>query len=274
MTHQAYQAAQIITLRCPTIKPKLAIMLGSGLGELVNEVENATIIPYSHLPGFHQPSIEGHSGHVHVGILDGIPVMYFQGRAHLYEGVNPTTILTMVRTAKLLGCESYLATNAAGSLHADVTPGNLVLIRDHINFQFNNVCVGPNDDRFGPRFFGMEEAYDPELRALIKATAAKLNILLHEGVYVGTLGPAFETPAEINAFRILGADVVGMSTIPEVIAARHCGLRMAVISVVTNLAAGMNKEALSHETTLRGAQLGTEKLMRLVNQFIRNLAAA
>lgn len=158
----------------------------------------------------------------------------------------------MVRTLKLLGCETWLATNAAGSLRENLKPGSLVLVKDHINFQFNNALVGPNEDDFGSRFVSMEDAYDPILRTKFLQIVDHLSINLPEGVYIGVLGPAFETPAEIKAYRLLGADVVGMSTIPEVVIARHCGMRVAVISVVSNFAAGMTEEKVTHEQTLRG----------------------
>jgi xanthosine phosphorylase len=169
----------------------------------------------------------------------------------------------------LLGCETWLATNATGGMREDLQPGTLVLVKDHINFQFTNPLIGLNDDGFGPRFIGMDNAYDPELRQKIKKIAQQLDIPLQEGVYVAAVGPSFETPAEINAFRILGGDVVGMSTVPEIIIARHCGMKAVAISVVTNLAAGLYQGILNHDETLRGAALGENKLLKLVRQFVK-----
>ncbi len=248
-------------------KPTLGIILGSGLGVLAEELTHATTLSYDDIPGFFNCSVAGHAGHLHLGYLKGIPVACLQGRPHFYEGTSNQDIVTPVRTLKLLGCDTLISTNASGSLHNEVQPGSLVLIKDHINFQFNNPLVGPNDDNYGPRFIGMEDTYDPKLREEFLRIAAEQDIKLTEGVYFGVLGPSFETPAEINAFRVLGGDVVGMSTIPEVIAARHCGLRVNVIAVITNMAAGMTDTVLSHEETLRGAKLATDKLIKLFHAF-------
>ncbi len=247
--------------------PALGIILGSGLGVLADELTEATTLSYDDIPGFFNCSVAGHGGHLHLGYLKGIPVVCLQGRPHFYEGISNQDILTPVRTLKLLGCDTLISTNASGSLHEAVQPGSLVLIKDHINFQFNNPLVGPNDDNYGCRFVGMEDTYDPALREQFKKIAGEQNITLTEGVYFGVLGPSFETPAEINAYRLLGGDVVGMSTIPEVIAARHCGLRVNVIAVITNMAAGMTDTKLSHEETLRGAKLATDKLITLFHAF-------
>jgi xanthosine phosphorylase len=268
MTKQAKQAADILRARKPDFAPQLAIALGSGLGPLADEIRDVTVVPYDELPGFHCPHILGHGKNIYMGWLKDVPVMCFQGRAHYYEGVDNKAIQTMVRTARLLGCETWLATNSSGSLRADVVPGNLVVIRDHINMQFNNPLTGPNDEEFGPRFIGLEEVYSPELRGKLFVLADKLHIPLVDGVYIGVLGPTFETPAEIQAFRVLGADVVGMSTIPEVIVAHHCGMEVVAVAVITNLAAGMSELKLSHEETLLGAKLGTENLVKLVEAFV------
>ena len=269
MTLASYDALKEIRRRAPDFQPKLAIVLGSGLGELSNEIEETIVISYHKLPGFHKPKIAGHAGNLYLGKIKGVPVACLRGRAHYYEGADNNAIKTMVRTMKLLGCETWLATNAVGSLREDIEPGTLVLVRDHINFQFNNVLMGQNEDDFGPRFVSMEDAYDPHFRAQFLEIANQLKIDLPEGVYFGVLGPAFETPAEINAYRILGADVVGMSTIPEVVTARHCDMHVGVISVVSNFAAGMTKEKVTHEQTLRGVKLATEKLTQLILTFIQ-----
>ena len=268
MTLISYDALKEIRHHAPDFQPRLSIVLGSYLGELTEQIEKPVIISYHQLPGFHKPTIEGHAGNLYLGKIKGIPVACLRGRAHYYEGVDNNPIKTMVRTLKLLGCETWLATNAAGSLRKDLKPGSLVLIKDHINFQFNNALVGPNEDDFGPRFVSMEDAYNPILRTKFSQVADQLSIDLPEGVYIGVLGPAFETPSEIKAYGLLGADVVGMSTIPEVIIARHCGMRVAAISVVSNFAVGMTEEKVTHEQTLRGVKLATESLTRLILTFI------
>jgi len=270
MTQQAKTAAAFIKQQVPNFQPKVAVVLGSGLGGFVDNLENSIAIPYEDIPDFTRCTVAGHGGKLYLGTLFGLPIICLQGRIHLYEGVDNTATQTMIRTLKLLGVQTLLATNAAGSLNAEVTPGNLVIIKDHINFQFNNPLCGPNDDEFGPRFLGMEDIYYPPLRKQLMQSAAKLDIKIKEGVYIGVLGPTFETLAEVKAFQVLGADVAGMSTIPEIITAHHCGIKTAAISVVTNLAAGLSDEPLSHEVTLQGAQLGTEKMQKLVLDFLQN----
>ncbi len=258
--------------------PKIGIILGSGLGSLVEGLNDKISIPYSEIPGFPELTVEGHSGNLHLGYLNTIPVAVFQGRAHFYEGYfhsndhfSAKKMMTPIRTLKLLGAKILLITSATGSFHENVGPGNLVAIRDHINFQFTNPLVGENDDEFGPRFIGMEDAYNSDIREKILATGAELNIPITEGVYFGVLGPMFETPAEIRAYRMLGADVVGMSTISEVIVGRHCGLEIGAISVVTNLAAGMGSQKLSHDVTLAGAKMGINRLQNLITSLVAKL---
>ncbi len=269
MTQDAKNAAKVISQKVPHFTPKVGIILGTGLGGLTDIIENATVIPYQDLPGFPICTIAGHGGQLILGHLEGVPVACLQGRAHFYEGATRNNMQTIVRTLKLLGIETLIITNSAGSLRQEVGPGNLVLIRDHINFQFTNPLVGPNDDEFGPRFPAMEDAYDPKLRLKAQEIAKDLNIPLSEGVYLGVLGPSFETPAEIKAFRCLGADLVGMSTVSEVILARHCGLRVLAISVATNYAADLSKHALSHEETLSTAAEALDKLKMLIRAFLK-----
>lgn len=268
MTDQAFAAARVFKEHFPEANPRTAIILGSGLGPLVDHLDNPRSLSYDALPGFHRPTVEGHHGQLLVGELQGQTVLCFKGRAHLYEGASHQNIQTLVRTAKLLGCERLIITNAAGSLNSDIGPGRLVLIKDHINFQSTNPLVGPNDDRFGPRFVSMENVYDADLRQKAQDLAKELGIELPQGVYFSVLGPSFETLAEIRAFKLLGADLVGMSTVPEVIVARHCGLPVLAISVVTNLAAGMHPVNVTHEETLKGAQLGCHQLTELVKHFV------
>ena len=265
-------AAAVIAERAPGLRPRLGLMLGSGLGGLAEQLEDRVRIPYAELPGFHAGALAGHAGALMLGRLASQPVAIFAGRWHVYEGIEGSAITTPIRTLEQLGAELLLLTNAAGSLRPEVGPGSLVCLSDHINMLSFNPLVGPNDDAAGPRFPSMRDAYDPELRERLHAAALELGIELHDGVYLVTSGPSFETPAEIRAFRTLGADLVGMSTVPEVIAARHAGLRVAAISAVTNLGEGMGGEELSHEQTLRVAGQGAARLGPLIERFVRDLA--
>lgn len=268
MTALAQQALAVIRQKAPNFKAKVGIILGSGLGAFADNIQDAIQISYADLPGFSTCTVAGHKGILHLGYINGVPVACLQGRAHYYEGVTPDAIKTLVRTLHLLGCENLLITNASGSLRLDVMPGSVVLITDHINFQGTNPLAGKNDEEFGPRFLGMDDTYDLALREKMKAVAVDLDIPLPEGVYISVLGPAFETPAEIRAFKLLGADLVGMSTVPEVIVARHCGMKVVALAAVSNLAAGLSKEKLSHELTLSGAKLAADNLTKIVLGFI------
>ena len=254
--------------------PALGIVLGSGLGGLADVLEEAVAVPYAEIPGFPTSTVAGHAGRFLVGELEGTTVACMQGRFHLYEGLPPTVIRLPIRTFAALGVEALLLTNAAGSLHPEAGPGSLMLITDHLNLMGSNPLVGPNDDAWGERFTGLEDAYDPALRGRLLGLAAGLGIHLHEGVYCALLGPVFETPAEIRAYRALGADAVGMSTVPEVIVARHAGLRVAAISAITNLAVGMSTVPVDHAQTLRGAAIAAADLTRLVRAFAGTFAAA
>jgi xanthosine phosphorylase len=247
--------------------PRLGIILGSGLGAVADALEDAETISYADLPEFPAPSVHGHAGTLALGTLSGVPVACLQGRRHVYEGGDPGAMRGPVRALKAAGAEALLVTNAAGSLNADVGPGTLMAISDHINLLGVNPLTGPNDDAVGPRFPSMRDAYDPELRKVLHDAADLLGIPLAEGVYLATAGPSFETPAEIRAFRTLGADAVGMSTVPEVILARHAGLEVVAVSAITNLAEGMGGEALSHEQTLRYANQAAGDLTRLIIGF-------
>jgi len=255
-------AADLVRGRLPAgaAQPRAALVLGSGLGAVADEVRDAVAIPYAELPGFRVGSVAGHAGRLVVGTLAGVPVAVLQGRAHLYEGIDPAAIAVPVRTVRALGAELILLTNAAGSLRAEVGPGRLMALTDHINMTGRNPLVGPE-------FVGMGKAYDPELLERLRAAATKAAVDLSEGVYLAVPGPSFETAAEIRAFRVLGADAVGMSTVLETIAARHCGLRVAAVSAITNLAEGMGGEKLSHEQTLRNAEVAARDLVRLVQTF-------
>ncbi len=249
-------------------QPRYGIVLGSGLGDLVHAVEDATHVPYRDLPGFPVGNVAGHAQQVTLGALNGTPVALLAGRAHLYEGTDPAAIRIPVRTLHELGAEALILTNAAGSLDPETGPGQLMLISDHINLSGTNALVGPNDDEVGPRFFSMANAYDRDLREAMKQTAAALGVALAEGVYLAVSGPSFETPAEIRAFKNLGADAVGMSTVHETTVARHCGLKVAAISAITNLAEGLGDEELTHEGTLDAAAVAATDLQRLITEFV------
>ncbi|HEY4829312.1 MAG TPA: purine-nucleoside phosphorylase [Solirubrobacteraceae bacterium] len=248
--------------------PRVGVVLGSGLGAVADAVEDATVVGYEELPGFPRPTVAGHAGRAVIGSIGGVPVAVLQGRAHLYEGGDPDVIRAPIRALRDAGASVLVLTNAAGSLRWDVGPGSLMAITDHINLTGMNVLMGPNDEAIGPRFPSLRDAYDPALLSSLRASAEDAGVDLAEGVYLAVTGPSFETPAEIRAFRTLGADAVGMSTVQETIVARHCGLRVAAISVITNLGEGMTDEPLSHEQTLGAAQKGAGDLSRLLLEFI------
>jgi xanthosine phosphorylase len=252
----------------------VGVLLGSGLGAVAEAVQDPQVTSYADLPGFPRPTVEGHAGQVVNGTIEGVPVSVLQGRAHLYEGGPIDELRAPVRWLKTAGAEILIQTNAAGSLMPDVGPGRLMAITDHINLTGVNVLTGPNDDSIGPRFPPMGNAYDPALLAELRAAAQEQGIALAEGVYTGWSGPAFETPAEIRAIRILGGDAVGMSTVHETLVARHCGLRVAAVSAITNLAEGMGDVPLSHEQTLRDAARAAVDLARLLPAFIARLAVS
>ena len=265
--------AEIIKSKISGEVPKYALVLGSGLGELAEQIEVEAEISYDDLPGFPIPTVEGHHGSMLIGTLMGTPIICLQGRAHLYEGHSVEKITTPIRTLKTVGVENLILTNAAGSLDAENGPGSLVLINDQINFSGINPLVGPNDERFGPRFSDMSFAYDPDLRKAISEVAKAEGIKLPEGVYIMVKGPSFETPAEIRAFRTMGANVVGMSTVPECIIANHAGMKVLGISSVTNLAAGMSGNALSHAETLEEGKNAAKNLSKLLKSYFAKISS-
>jgi purine-nucleoside phosphorylase len=265
----AVEAAAVLSER---VQPRVGIVLGSGLGAVADAVEDPIAVGYEDLPGFPRPGVAGHAGRAVLGHLSGVPVCVLMGRAHLYEGGDPVQRTTPVRALRAAGAEVLVLTNAAGSLRTDVGPGRLMAISDHINLSGVNPLMGPNDDAIGPRFPSMRDAYDPALRAELHAAATELGIDLGEGVYLAVSGPSFETPAEIRAFRVLGADAVGMSTVHETILARHAGLRVAAVSAISNLAEGLSDVPLSHEQTLADAQRAAGDLTRLLEAFVGRLA--
>lgn len=252
----------------PDFKPHIAITLGSGLGAVTNIMDVRAEISYSDLPGFPQPRVAGHDGKLIAGTVHGKNVIFLKGRKHLYEGDAIAPLKTMIRTLKALDTDILMLTNAAGSLIKSYGPGSLVAIRDHINMTGANPLAGDNDDKWGPRFVGMDNAWDEDRRHLLMKAANNAGISLGEGIYCQFLGPTFETPAEIGMARAIGADLVGMSTVTENIIARHCGLKCIGVSAVTNLAAGMGDTALSHDQTLEGAKLAEQKMATLIDAFI------
>jgi xanthosine phosphorylase len=263
-------SAEVLLDRAGT-RPRVGVVLGSGLGEVADAVEGATVVPYEELPGFPRPGVEGHAGRAVAGQIGGVAVVALQGRAHVYEGVDVDQIRTPVRALRAAGAEILVVTNAAGSLRADLGPGRLMLIEDHINLTGVNVLAGPNEEELGPRFPSLRDAYDPLLRADLRVAARELELDLEEGVYLAVSGPSFETPAEIRAFHTLGADAVGMSTVHETTVARHCGLRVAAVSAITNYAEGMSEEPVSHEQTLRDAARAAADLAPLLTRFVGGL---
>ena len=238
------------------IAPRVGIILGSGLGGFASQVEGAVAIAYAEIPHFPQSTVVGHSGKVVMGTIGGVPVAVMQGRVHAYEGYAMEQVTFPTRVLGLLGVRTLIVTNAAGGIRADIAQGSLVAISDHINLTGTNAALGPNEPRFacapgaGERFFDMTAAYSPRLRKLAHAEAERQGIALSEGVYIAVLGPSYETPAEISAFRALGADLVGMSTVHEVIVARHMGIEVLGISLVTNAAAGVLDEPIHHEEVM------------------------
>ena len=271
MTNQnqsSNNALDVIQGRLNGVIPEVAIILGSGLGPLVEAVKEPTTISFTDLPGFPRPSVEGHAGSLILGQINGTEVLILQGRSHYYENGDATGMLTAIETIKAVGCKQLLLTNAAGSLRDEAGPGSLMLLTDHINYSGMSPLIGA---RGNDRFVDLTDAYDPAIRQALKAVADENEIKLHEGVYMWFSGPNFETPAEIRAAKILGADAVGMSTVPEVILARRAGIPTAAMSIITNYGAGMGDTALTHEQTMRNAKIAAESLIKLVSSYLKSL---
>jgi purine-nucleoside phosphorylase len=262
---QATRAARFI-LSKTKLRPRVALVLGSGLGAFADEFANAIRIPYKKIPHYPQSTAIGHAGQLVIGKVGNVAVAGMQGRVHLYEGYSAKQVTFPIRVFSRMGIQAVIVTNAAGGINLNYSEGALVALRDHINLQGANPLIGPNDDRFGPRFPDMTRAYDPEFRRFIAEEGRKLKLNLHEGVYLALAGPNYETPAEIHAFRTLGADLVGMSTVLEVIAARHSNIRVMGISCVTNMAAGITGAPLIAEEVF-------ETGARVKNDFIGLLKA-
>ena len=269
----ADSAAQLILSRT-ALRPKIGLVLGSGLGAFADSLTDAARVPYAEIPSFPQSTAIGHAGQMVLGNAGSVPVAAMQGRVHLYEGYSAQEVTFPIRVFGRMGIRAVILTNAAGGINLGYSQGALVLIRDHINLQGANPLVGPNDDRFGVRFPDMTQAYAKDYRQIARQEAAKLNIPQHEGVYAALLGPSYETPAEIEYLRRIGADLVGMSTVAEVIAARHMGMDVLAISCVTNMAAGILDQPLSHAEVMEtGERVKTtfEALLRAVLPRIEKL---
>ncbi|MED3842462.1 purine-nucleoside phosphorylase [Geobacillus stearothermophilus] len=252
--------------------PEIGLILGSGLGVLADEIEEAVRIPYEDIPGFPVSTVEGHAGRLIYGRLEGATVVAMQGRFHYYEGYSLQEVTFPIRVMKALGVRELIVTNAAGGINERFQPGDFMIISDHINLLGTNPLIGPNDPELGPRFPDMTEAYSRRLRELAKETAARLGVRVHEGVYVANTGPSYETPAEIRMIRTLGGDAVGMSTVPEVIVARHGGIEVLGISCISNMAAGMSDAPLHHDEVVETAERVKTDFLRLVKAIVAEMA--
>jgi purine-nucleoside phosphorylase len=276
---QVSEAAAFLRIKLDTRTPRIGIVLGSGLGAVADAVANPIRIPYAEIPHFPQSTVEGHSGRIVAGLLGGVPVVVMQGRVHYYEGYTPQQVTFPMRVLGMLGLRAVVLTNAAGGIADGYHIGQLVALADHINHMGFNPLVGPNEPRFavrpgaGLRFFDMTEAYSTNLRAIAKTAAAEEGFQLAEGVYLAVSGPSFETPAEIRAFRSLGATLVGMSTVPETIVARHMGIEVLGLSCVTNLAAGLGATPLSHQEVFEAGRQVEHRLARLFERLVPRIAA-
>jgi purine-nucleoside phosphorylase len=270
---RAEHAAKVILAKTK-LRPRIGLVLGSGLGDFAEEFTSATKIPYAKIPSFPQSTAIGHAGRLVIGNAGEVPVVAMQGRVHLYEGYSVQQVVFPIRVFARMGVKAVVLTNAAGGINRNYSEGGLVLIRDHINLQGVNPLSGPNEDRFGLRFPDMTYAYDREFQRFVTEEGKNLGLTLHQGVYVAVPGPSYETPAEIQAFRCIGADLVGMSTVPEVIAARHTGLRVLGISCVTNMAAGITDAPLHHEEVLATTKRIKGQFIALLRAVIPRIAEA
>ncbi|MBE3590376.1 MAG: purine-nucleoside phosphorylase [Firmicutes bacterium] len=254
------------------LQPKVGIILGSGLGPFAEEIQGATVIPYAEIPHFPVSTVPGHAGRLVLGRVEGVPVVAMQGRVHAYEGYPLAAVAFPVWVMKELGVETLIASNAAGSLNPDYHAGDLMLITDHLNFVFDNPLVGPNDDELGPRFPASDLAYTPELQAVAREAAAALGVPLREGVYAWIRGPIFETAAFCRFLRQAGADAIGMSTVPEILAAVHCGMRTVAISCLTDELRAKDEPPLTHEEVLAVAERVGASFRSLLKEIVRRLA--
>lgn len=270
---QLDQAVSAVRPHSP-LTPLVGVVLGSGLGAWADTLHERVSIPYTEIPHIGRSTVVGHAGNLVLGLSDGIPIACLQGRAHLYEGNAPERSVFGVRLLARLGCRAVLLTNAAGGIRAGFQPGDLMLLRDHLNLTGQNPLAGPNEDALGPRFPDMTHAYSQHIAALARDASTKTGVALSEGTYAGLLGPSYETPAEITMLRTMGADAVGMSTVHEVIALRHMGVQCGAISVITNLAAGLSPNPLSHTEVEETARQAQQRLRALLSAWILEVGHA
>ncbi|OFZ22787.1 MAG: purine-nucleoside phosphorylase [Bdellovibrionales bacterium GWB1_55_8] len=253
------------------VRPEIAVILGSGLGSVADQVSQKVVIPYTDIPHFHGTTVEGHSGCVVTGNFRGVPTIFLQGRFHFYEGYPMEEVAFPTRTVCGLGVHTLVLTNAAGGVNSSFKSGDLMLIEDHLNLMGDNPLKGPNLAELGPRFPDLTEAYSKECLAIFENAAKEIGVPVQKGVYAGLLGPTYETPAEVRMYRGLGADAVGMSTVPEAIVANHLGVRVAGISYISNLAAGLSPTKLTHQEVLDNSKVGADKLRRLLETALPRL---
>ena len=270
LKQQIDRAVSVVRERV-SLAPQVAIILGSGLGALAGEVRADAVVPYAEIPGFPRSTVEGHAGNLLVGRLEGRAVAVMQGRAHFYEGYSLADVVFPVRVIRALGARVLLVSNAAGGINRLWSSGDLMIIADHINFMGSNPLMGPNDPDLGPRFPDMSQAYEPDLIALAERAALAEGIAIRKGVYAGVHGPSYETPAELRMLRGWGADAVGMSTVPEVIAARHMGMRVLGITAITDMATGEQIKTVTHEDVMAVAREIEPKFIRLVKRIVREM---
>ncbi|MCY6960307.1 purine-nucleoside phosphorylase [Clostridium brassicae] len=270
LQHKISESAKYV-LKKTQYKPEIALILGSGLGAIADQIEDPEYYPYNKIPNFPVSTVEGHAGRLVIGKLEGKVVVAMQGRFHYYEGYKMQEVTFPVRVMKLLGVKTLIVTNAAGAVNTDYKPGDLMLIEDHLNLSGNNPLIGKNLDEFGVRFPDMSNPYDKELRKKVKEMSKALNIDLKEGVYACMSGPTYETPAEIRMLRTLGADAVGMSTVPEVIVAVHSGMKVIGVSCATNMAAGILDKPLNHQEVMETSAIAREKFIKLMRNIINRM---
>jgi purine-nucleoside phosphorylase len=269
---RALEASRYIGARADGRRPRVAAVLGSGLGRVADAIENPVEIPYQEIRHFVRSTVEGHAGSLIIGSLGGVDIAAMKGRFHLYEGYSMDEVTLPVRVFSLLGAACLILTNAAGGISKQLKPGSLMLLTDHINLMGDNPLVGANDERFGPRFPDMTEVYSQEYRDLAHAAAGEMDLVLAEGVYAGVKGPTYETPAEIRMMRDLGADAIGMSTVPEAIVARHAGMRILAVSCITNNAAGLADGEINHDQVIKIGEMAGRKLSDLIVKVAPRLA--
>lgn len=267
---QIKESVQYVKERIDVI-PEIGIILGSGLGDLANNVEDRVNIKYEDIPNMPKSTVVGHAGQYVFGKLNGKNVVMMQGRIHYYEGHAMEVLAMPIHIMKYLGIKTLVVTNAAGGVNESFKPGDLMIIKDHINFAFTNPLIGKNEEEIGPRFPDMSTAYDKDLIQIAEKIGKGMNIELKKGVYVMMTGPTYETPAEIRMTRILGGDAVGMSTVPDVITAKHCGLKVLGISCITNMAAGILDQPLNHEEVIETSNMVKEKFMKLVSGIVKEI---